>query len=324
VGGSAGGGSSTAGGGSASAGGWAVSGAFASAVTGSFGGASGATASGPPAASSVTLGSVGVRSSSIATALCTAPRRAMPRRHLDTLTAVPEVRRPATPDEELLGAERPLVATERSDTERVDRMRHELEMGFEKLSGLGCGVSVFGSARTPADHPDYALARETARRLGQAGLIVITGGGPGIMEAANRGARDVGATSVGLNIDLPFEQGPNAYQDIALHFHYFFARKVMFVRYASAFVVFPGGFGTLDELFEALVLIQTHKIRHFPIVLVRTSFWDGLLDWLRERLVAEADIAPDDPDLLTPTDDPDEIVAIVRRAVSRQGLELAA
>jgi uncharacterized protein (TIGR00730 family) len=248
----------------------------------------------------------------------------MPRRRLDTLTPVPDVRRPATPDEELLGAERPAVATERSDAERVDRMRRELEMGFEKLSGLGCGVSVFGSARTPPDHADYALARETARRLGQAGLTVITGGGPGVMEAANRGARDVGATSVGLNIDLPFEQGPNAYQDIALRFHYFFTRKVMFVRYASAFVVFPGGFGTLDELFEALVLIQTHKIRHFPIVLVRTSFWVGLLDWLRDRLVAEATIAPDDPDLLIPTDDPDEIVEIVCRAVRRQGLGLAA
>ena len=136
-------------------------------------------------------------------------------------------------------------------------------------------MSVFGSARTPPEHPDYALARATARRLGEAGFAVITGGGPGIMEAANRGAQEGGATSVGLNIDLPFEQAPNPYQDIALRFHYFFTRKIMFVRYASAFVVFPGGFGTLDELFEALLLIQTGKIRHFPVVLLQSSFWAG-------------------------------------------------
>ena len=178
---------------------------------------------------------------------------------------VPDAIRPATPDEELLGAERPAVATERTEEERLERIREELVAGYEALGGLGCAVSIFGSARTPRDHPDYALARETARRLGEAGFAVITGGGPGIMEAANRGAKESGVTSVGLNIDLPFEQGANAYQDIALRFHYFFTRKLMFVRFASAFVVFPGGFGTLDELFEALVLIQTGKIRHFPV-----------------------------------------------------------
>jgi uncharacterized protein (TIGR00730 family) len=237
---------------------------------------------------------------------------------------VPAARRPATPDEELLGAERPAVASERSDAQRLERIHDELARGFDALVDLGCGVSIFGSARTPADHPDYALARATAQRLGQAGFAVITGGGPGIMEAANRGARDAGATSVGLNIELPFEQGPNAFQDIALRFHYFFTRKLMFVRYASAFVVFPGGFGTLDELFEALLLIQTGKIRHFPVVLVRGAFWRDMTNWLRDRLAAEAMIAPTDIDLLTTTDDPDEVVALVRRGAERQGLQLAA
>jgi uncharacterized protein (TIGR00730 family) len=236
---------------------------------------------------------------------------------------VPAARRPATPDEELLGAERPAVASERSDAERLERIHDELVTAFEALANLGCGVSIFGSARTPPDHPDYALAQATAHRLGEAGFAVITGGGPGIMEAANRGAREAGATSVGLNIDLPFEQGPNAFQDIALRFHYFFTRKLMFVRYASAFVVFPGGFGTLDELFEALLLIQTGKIRHFPVVLVRTGFWAGLTDWLRERLAAEATIAPADLDLLATTEDPDEVVALVCRGAERQRLQLA-
>jgi uncharacterized protein (TIGR00730 family) len=248
----------------------------------------------------------------------------VPHRRIATLDDVPDVRRPSTPDEELLGAERPAVATERSEADRLARIHDELLMGYEALAGLGCGVSVFGSARTPPDHPDYALARATARRLGEAGFAVITGGGPGIMEAANRGARDAGATSVGLNIDLPFEQGANAFQDIALRFHYFFTRKIMFVRYASAFVVFPGGFGTLDELFEALVLIQTGKVRHFPVVLVRGSFWAGMTDWLRDRLAADAMIAPTDLDLLAMTDDPEEVVALVRHGAQRQGLQLAA
>ncbi len=233
-------------------------------------------------------------------------------------------REPATHDEELLGAERPAVAVERTEEERLERIEHELAMGFEALSNIGCGVSIFGSARVAPDHPDYALARATARRLGEAGFAVITGGGPGIMEAANRGAQEGGATSVGLNIELPFEQAGNAFQDVALRFHYFFTRKVMFVRYASAFVVFPGGLGTVDELFEALVLIQTGKIRHFPVVLVRSGFWGGLIDWLRERLAADALIAPADLDLLTTTDDPDEVVGVVKRGAERQGLRPAA
>jgi uncharacterized protein (TIGR00730 family) len=216
------------------------------------------------------------------------------------------------------------VGTERTEEERLERIRAELVTGYDALAHLGSAVSVFGSARTPPEHPDYALARATARRLGEAGLAVITGGGPGIMEAANRGAKEAGATSVGLNIELPFEQAPNPYQDIALRFHYFFTRKVMFVRYASAFVVFPGGFGTLDELFEALLLIQTGKIRHFPVVLLQSSFWAGMTGWLRERVAADGMIAPSDLDLLTETDDPDEVVALVRAGAQRQGLDLAA
>jgi uncharacterized protein (TIGR00730 family) len=237
---------------------------------------------------------------------------------------VPDVIRPATPDEELLGAERPAVATERTEEERLDRIRRELVAGYDALADLGCAVSIFGSARTPPDHPDCALARATARRLGEAGFAVITGGGPGIMEAANRGAQEARATSVGLNIDLPFEQAPNPSQDVKLRFHYFFTRKIMFVRYASAFVVFPGGFGTLDELFEALLLIQTGKVRHFPVALVQTRFWAGMTDWLRDRLAADGMISPADLDLFTTTDDPDEVVALVRAGAKRQGLQRAA
>jgi uncharacterized protein (TIGR00730 family) len=240
------------------------------------------------------------------------------------LADVPDQHRPATSDEELLGAERPAVTSERSEQERLQRIHDELAGGFRALSGVSGAVSVFGSARIAPSHPDYELARTTARKLGQAGFAIITGGGPGIMEAANRGARDASATSVGLNIELPFEQGANAFQDISLRFHYFFTRKVMFVRYASAFVVFPGGFGTLDELFEALLLIQTDKIRHFPVVLIRSDFWAPLIDWLRERLAADELIAASDVDLLQSTDDPDEVVAIVREGAERQGVQLAA
>jgi uncharacterized protein (TIGR00730 family) len=232
---------------------------------------------------------------------------------------VTDARVPATEDEELLNAEIPTVATERTEAERLALVTRELTEGHAALSGLGCAVSIFGSARIAPDAAAYGVAREVARRLGEAGFAVITGGGPGLMEAANRGAREAGATSVGLNIELPFEQAPNPYQDIALRFHYFFTRKVMFVRYAQAFVVLPGGFGTLDELFEALVLIQTHKVRHFPVVLVGTAFWGGLQAWIRDRLVDEAVIAAGDADLVRATDDPADVVAVVRRAAERQG-----
>jgi len=229
------------------------------------------------------------------------------------------VRPPATTDEELLGAQSAVVATEQTEDQRLARIHDEFAKGFEALADITRGVSIFGSARAGEDDPRYALARDIGRRLGERGFAVITGGGPGIMEAANRGARDAGACSVGLNIELPFEQGPNPYQDIALMFHFFFARKVMFVRYATAFVVFPGGFGTLDELFEALVLIQTRKIREFPVVMVDTGYWDGLFAWMRERLVGDGMIAPEDIDLMRCTDDPDEVVAIVEAGARRQG-----
>ena len=229
------------------------------------------------------------------------------------------VRPPATTDEELLGAQSAVVATEQTEDQRLARIHDELAKGFKALADITRGVSIFGSARVRADDPRYALARDIGRRLGERGFAVITGGGPGIMEAANRGARDAGACSVGLNIELPFEQGPNPYQDIALMFHFFFARKVMFVRYATAFVVFPGGFGTLDELFEALVLIQTRKIREFPVVMVDTGYWDGLFAWMRERLVGDGMIAPEDIDLMRCTDDPHEVVAIVEAGARRQG-----
>jgi uncharacterized protein (TIGR00730 family) len=232
-------------------------------------------------------------------------------------------RAPATSDEELLNAEMPAVTAVRTDADRVRRMSEELAHGFRIMGAIPPAVSVFGSARTPVGHPEYALARRIGRALGAAGFSVITGGGPGAMEAANRGAREAGACSVGLNIELPFEQAPNGYQDVALTFHYFFTRKVMFVRYASAFVVLPGGFGTLDELFEALVLIQTHKVRHFPVILVGREFWTGLLEWVARRLRDEGRIGPDDLDLITLSDDPDEIVTLIRGKAAKQGLTAA-
>ncbi|HSD80492.1 MAG TPA: TIGR00730 family Rossman fold protein [Solirubrobacteraceae bacterium] len=234
------------------------------------------------------------------------------------------VRTPETPDEELLGAEQPVVAVQRTEAERLERIHDELVRGFKAMAAVRCGVSVFGSARVAAGDPVYEHARTVARRLGEAGFDVITGGGPGVMEAANRGAQEAGALSVGLNIVLPFEQAPNPYQDVALTFHYFFVRKVMFVRYATGFVGFPGGFGTLDELFETLVLIQTRKIRNFPVVLVGTEHWSPIVGWLRERLVAERYVGAGDVDLVTVTDDPDEVVAVATRGAVRQGRRAAA
>jgi uncharacterized protein (TIGR00730 family) len=227
-------------------------------------------------------------------------------------------REPTTSDEELLEAESAAIYSELTDDTRLDRIRDELGIGFERLAHIGKAVSIFGSARTPRDHPEYARARHMARTLGGAGFSIITGGGPGIMEAANRGAREAGVPSIGLDIELPNEQGANPWVDHALTFHYFFARKVMFVRYASAFVVFPGGFGTLDELFEAATLRQTQKIRHFPIVLVGTPYWSGLLDWLRERALAEGKISPGDVDAIRLVDDADEVLEIVEQVEHRR------
>jgi uncharacterized protein (TIGR00730 family) len=238
----------------------------------------------------------------------------------DQSSSPPAPRAPTTYDEELLGAETQTILATQSDAERIERVKGELETGFRELGTIGPAVSIFGSARTNESDPAYELARRTAGMLGSAGFAVITGGGPGIMAAANRGALDAGTRSVGLNIELPFEQETNPYVDLALRFHHFYTRKVMFVRYASAFVVFPGGFGTLDELFEALTLIQTGKIRHFPVLLVERSYWQGLIDWARERLLAEAKIAPEDLDLMRTSDDPAEIVEIVVEGALRQGL----
>ena len=205
-----------------------------------------------------------------------------------------------------------------TEVARLERINAEIAAGFAALGDLGPAVSVFGSARLGPDDPSYQLAREVARALGGAGFSIITGGGPGIMEAANRGARDAGVTSVGLNIELPEEQAPNEHLDRYLEFRYFFARRLMFVRYASAFVVHPGGFGTLDELFEALTLIQTGKIAHFPVVLVGSGHWAGLLEWMGERLSDRGLIDAVDLTELHVVDDPDEVVRRVLDADHRQ------
>jgi uncharacterized protein (TIGR00730 family) len=200
-------------------------------------------------------------------------------------------------------------------------MSAEIAMGFRELDGLHRAVSVFGSARTLPGTPEYELARQVGQRLGESGFAIITGGGPGAMEAANCGARDAGARSIGLNIDLPFEhEHTSPCVDQSLDFHYFFCRKVMFVRYANAFVVLPGGYGTLDELFEALCLIQTEKIHSFPVILVGTAYWSGLVEWLRERVVGEGRIDVADLDLMHLTDDLDDVVERVERAAAEQGV----
>jgi uncharacterized protein (TIGR00730 family) len=198
-----------------------------------------------------------------------------------------------------------------TDPWRVLRIQSEFVEGFGALAELGRAVSVFGSARTQPEDPTYALARQIGRRLAEAGYAVITGGGPGAMEGANRGAAEAGGISVGLGIELPFEQGMNQYVDLGVNFRYFFARKTMFVKYAEGFVVLPGGFGTLDELFEALTLVQTQKVTSFPIVLLGRSYWSGLLDWLRDSAQALGTIGPKDLGLLTLTDDVDEAISLI-------------
>ena len=205
-----------------------------------------------------------------------------------------------------------------TDPWRVLRIMGEFVEGFDALAELGDAVTLFGSARVKPDDPLYQAAVETARLLGEAGFTIITGGGPGMMQAANQGAREAGAQSVGLNIQLPFEQSVNPYVDIAIEFHYFFVRKTMFVKYAQAFVIFPGGFGTLDELFEALTLVQTGKVSDFPIILFGSDYWQGLLDWLRARLLAEGKIAPADLDLLVVSDSPAEVRDIIVRCRQKQ------
>jgi uncharacterized protein (TIGR00730 family) len=233
----------------------------------------------------------------------------------------PELPTPREPtlDEELLlwlDGESPEVRA--ADADRVRGIAEEFARGFEALSGVRRAVSVFGSARTPAGHPHYELAREVGACLGRAGFAVITGGGPGLMEAANRGAQEAGALSIGCNIRLPHEQRLNPYLDVGLRFEHFFARKVMFVRYASAFVICPGGFGTLDELFEALTLLQTGTTRHVPAILTGDGEWRGLLDWLAEQPLAAGYIDERDLGLLQFADTPEEVAEMVRHAHRRQ------
>jgi len=218
-----------------------------------------------------------------------------------------------TEDEMLLESPTAPAPTDftKSDPWRVFRIMGEFVEGFDTLAGVGPAVTVFGSARVLPDHEQYRLAEETARGLVDAGFAVITGGGPGIMEAANKGAHEADGVSIGCNIELPFEQGTNPWVDISINFRYFFVRKTMFVKYAEAFIIFPGGFGTLDELFEALTLIQTEKVRDFPVVLFGSDYWKGLLDWIRATMLAEGKISPDDLELLVVTDSPAEAVRIV-------------
>ena len=206
-----------------------------------------------------------------------------------------------------------------TDPWRVLRIQSEFVEGFGTLSDLGRSVCVFGSARTKPDSTHYAQAEQLARRFAANGWTVITGGGPGIMEAANKGACEAGGTSVGLGIELPFEQGLNQWVDIGIHFRYFFARKTMFLKYSQGFVVFPGGFGTFDELFEALTLVQTRKVTSFPVILVGVAYWQGLLDWLRDSVLAEGKVSAPDLGLLHVTDDPDEVVRILANAFRERG-----
>jgi len=218
-----------------------------------------------------------------------------------------------TEDEQLLkgpGEPAPVDFTH-TDPWRVLRIQGEFVAGFDALAHVGRAVSIFGSARISPEDPLYEAARTTARLLAEAGYAVITGGGPGIMEAANRGAREGNGLSIGCAIELPVEQGINRYVNLPINFRYFFIRKTMFVKYAQAFVIFPGGFGTMDELFESLVLIQTRKVRDFPLILFGSAYWQGLLDWLRDTMLAEAKISAHDLELLTVTDSPRDVLRIV-------------
>ena len=221
----------------------------------------------------------------------------------------------STQDEQLLESPRPDEFTH-TDPWRVFRIMGEFVEGFDELATLTRGVSIFGSARSKPGDPDYQAAQETAALLAAEGYAVITGGGPGIMEAANRGAFEAGGLSIGCNIELPFEQRPNAYQTRSLKFKYFFVRKMMFVKYSLAFIIFPGGFGTFDELFEALTLIQTKKIRNFPVVLFDSKYWRGLLDWFQQQVLPGGKIADNDMRIFHLTDSPQQVIEILNRSQS--------
>lgn len=233
----------------------------------------------------------------------------------------PERRDVPTADQHLLESTRADFI--HTDTWRALRIQSEFVKGFDSLAEIGPAVSVFGSARVGPRHRDYRDARRLGRALVESGLAVITGGGPGIMEAANRGASEAGGISVGCNIELPYEQRANPHVNLAIEFRYFFVRKTMFVKYAKAFVIFPGGFGTLDELFEAVTLVQTGKIKRFPVVLYRSAHWAGMIDWLRRELVAEKMVNEEELDLLIVTDDIDHIVDVVHEHLPREAAPTA-
>jgi uncharacterized protein (TIGR00730 family) len=226
----------------------------------------------------------------------------------------------ATEDEKFL-ERRPEPSFQDTDTWRALRILSEFVEGFDAMAAVGPAVTVFGSARTVEKDPLYTTARRLGRLLAEAGYAVITGGGPGTMEAANRGCQEGGGLSVGCNIELPHEQGLNPYVDLGVEFRYFFARKTMFVKYADGFVILPGGFGTLDELFEALTLIQTGKVRHFPVVLVGRDYWAGLLDWIRGTLLPQGTVAEADLALLHVTDDPEDAVEMIRSYATKARAE---
>ncbi len=201
----------------------------------------------------------------------------------------------------------------KSDTWRVFRIMAELVEGFEALNNIGPAVTIFGSARLQPGSPYYNKCLKVAETLAKDGFAIISGGGPGIMEAANKGAQNANGASVGLNIELPMEQAPNTFQDIKVEFRYFFVRKLMFVKYAVGYVIFPGGFGTMDEMFEALTLIQTKKIRGFPVVLVGTEYWRGMIEWLKQTVLVMGNVSPEDIDLLHVVDEPEEVCGIITK-----------
>ena len=230
---------------------------------------------------------------------------------------------PVTEDEKLLQQPAPGFDFTRTDPWRVLRIMGEFIEGFDTLSSIEKGVTIFGSARTAPEDPHYKAAQEVARLLAEAGFAIITGAGPGIMEAANKGARLAGGRSIGCNIELPFEQGANPYVDTLVKFRYFFVRKTMFIKYSVAFIIFPGGFGTLDELFEAITLIQTGKIYQFPVILFGRHYWAGLLRWLQTRVLEERKISKGDIDLMVLTDDPMEAAAAVIAAHEAQATTAA-
>ncbi len=224
-----------------------------------------------------------------------------------------------TEDEALLRSPEPDDYFKSSDSWRVFRIMGECVNGFDALATITRGVSIFGSARTKEDNEYYEAARETGKRLAQSGFEVITGGGPGIMEAGNRGAFEAGGVSVGVNIELPFEQKPNPYQTHELTFKYFMIRKTMFIKYSNAYVIFPGGFGTMDEVFEALTLIQTRKIRNFPVVMFGSSYWKGMLSWLTSTMLSEKNINAEDLGLMYLTDSPEDAVNFITKCCLENG-----